>query len=71
MPPLLNVVSTAKTTWDIGAIINDEKTTTDHVVSEIKQEDCRTHRFLDGNQYCEKSLQHKLNEYIQTLEEEY
>ena len=64
LPPAITFLSGAKTTWDIAAILRDEKTINDHIISDIAERECKTRNIFEGQEYCEKTLKEKLKEYI-------
>ena len=68
MPVPLMYVNYARTGFDTVSMINDTKTTTDYVVSEIIKEDCKTvYLFENDGVYCKKTLAQLLAEYIDEL----
>jgi len=46
-----------KTLGDVGSYISTDKSLTDHVVSNYKEEDCAFHRFFVGKDICKPIIQ--------------
>ena len=67
LPPAITFLSGAKTTWDIAAILRDEKTINDHIISDISKRECKTRNIFKDQEYCERTLKEKLKEYIKEL----
>jgi len=70
LPPAIQVTSIAKTTYDAVRIANDEKSLNDIVISEIVKKECKTRNIIEGKEYCEKTVQQKIKEYIKELAKE-
>jgi D-tyrosyl-tRNA(Tyr) deacylase len=69
LPVPLQIIGAAKTTYDVGATIADEQTTSDHIISEIVEKECKTRNILDGDKYCKINPDKAMKEYIEELKQ--
>jgi|DEB0MinimDraft_3_1074331.scaffolds.fasta_scaffold184007_1 hypothetical protein len=67
VPLPIQILGAAKTVYDAGAIIADEKTINDHVISEIVDKECKTRSLLEGEEYCKVNLDKAIKDYIENL----
>jgi len=67
LPAPFSYLSLGKTLTDAIAILNNKKTLTDEVVSDIVKKDCKTRNILEGQEYCVKTLKQLLQEHIDEL----
>ena len=54
VPPIIEVASWIKTGIDVISYVETEKTTTDHALSYVMNEDCSTFYLLQGKALCSK-----------------
>jgi len=50
---VLNLASITSSVYDAGAVVLDAKTTSDHAISIVMNEDCRMIRLLKNKQICQ------------------
>jgi hypothetical protein len=53
VPPALKVVGYVKTGIDAAAVVADEQTSNDVIVSTVKEKQCKTRNVLEGKEYCD------------------
>ena len=76
LPFPIQLLSTGKTVYDGARILHDKKTSTDEIVSVIKDKECKTTNIIKGQEYCqeqkttdEKTTAELLKEYINGLKD--
>ena len=52
IPPIIEVASWIKTGVDVISYVETDKTTTDHALSYVMDEDCSTFNLLQGKSIC-------------------
>ena len=69
LPFPVQLFSTGKTVYDGAMMLNDKKTSTDEIVSVIKDKECKTTNVIKGQSYCQKqkTTAELLKEYIDSL----
>ena len=69
LPFPIQLLSTGKTVYDGARMLNDKKTSTDEIVSVIKDKECKTTNVIKGQSYCQKqkTTAELLKEYIDSL----
>ena len=76
LPFPVQLFSTGKTVYDGAMMLDDKKTSTDEIVSAIKNKECKTTNIIKGQSYCqkqkttvEKTTAELLKEYINDLKD--
>ena len=76
LPFPIQLLSTGKTVYDGARMLDDKKTSTDEIVSAIKDKECKTTNIIKGQEYCqkqkttvEKTTAELLKEYIDDLKD--
>ncbi len=76
LPFPIQLLSTGKTVYDGARMLDDKKTSTDEIVSVIKDKECKTTNIIKGQEYCqeqkttdEKTTAELLREYIDDLKD--
>ena len=54
LPFPIQLLSTGKTVYDGARMLDDKKTSTDEIVSAIKDKECKTTNIIKGQEYCQK-----------------
>ena len=71
LPFPIQLLSTGKTVYDGAMMLDDKKTSTDEIVSAIKDKECKTTNIIKGQKYCQKqkTTAELLKEYIDSLKD--
>ncbi len=69
LPAPLIYIGYAKTGVDTVQIVKGEPTTGDMLISQITNKECKTTNVFNNKDYCQETLDQKLQGYINSLKE--